>query len=166
MKSAFPLRNPKEHSNFTLENSSLLLHLTMGVGALIMSVSSSRRQVGWQASQGKASQACCDKRQCLLAWSPTHPPEEEKSVQWRTWGWARMKVALLILLASLFLAEAKQRFPAKVIHCILIRTRVQLMLFRDHHFTFWWDYPIISRKFTATVFFVMPLRYHCTYPYS
>ena len=125
-----------------------------------------QQEVGWQASQGKASQACCDKRQCLLAWSPTHSPEEEKSVQWRTWGWARMKVALLILLASLFLAEAKQRFPAKVIHCILIRTHVQLMLFRDHHFTFWWDCPIISRKFTAAVYFVMPLRYHCTYPYS
>ena len=164
MKSAFPLRNPKEHSNFTLENSSLLWHLTMGVGALIMSVSSSsRRLVGRQAKAKQARRAVTKDSACLLGLPPTR---QKRRNQFSGWGWARMKVALLILLASLFLAEAKQRFPAKVIHCILIRTRVQLMLFRDHHFTFWWDCPIISRKFTAAVYFVMPLRYHCTCPYS
>ena len=66
MKSAFPLRNPKEHSNFTLENSSLLWHLTMGVGALIMSVSSSRRLVGRQAKAKQARRAVTKDSACLL----------------------------------------------------------------------------------------------------
>ena len=74
MKSAFPLRNPKEHSNFTLENSSLLWHLTMGVGALIMSVSSSssRRLVGRQAKAKQARRAVTKDSACLLGLPPTH----------------------------------------------------------------------------------------------